>query len=97
MHAYAMVVRDEAQLAKAVHELVDVRPGATDHVGKRLLRNGRQQRIVVFGARAISQDKEKAGETLFSTVEHLVDEGRLCLECAFQQKCQRCKKTALFA
>jgi hypothetical protein len=82
VYANAAVVFHEAELAKAVHEGIDVRAGAADHAGEGLLRDLRNQRIVFAGTRVIREEQEGTREALLRAVEELIDEIGLGLHAA---------------
>ena len=70
----ATVVVDESELAKAVHEEADARAGGADHLGERLLGDGRDGGDGFAGLAELGHEEECSGEAFLAGVEELVDE-----------------------
>src|ERR1039457_6803399 len=84
----ATVVFDKAELAKAVHEEADPRPGCPDHFRQSLLRDLGDKLFRFAGLSKLRHQQENSGQTLFAGVEELIDKIGLSLDAADQQKLQ---------
>ena len=70
----ATVVFDEPELLELVHEEIDARTGRADHFRERLLRDPRQDALLLIGLAVTRQQQQRAGEALLAGIEQLVDE-----------------------
>ena len=87
MNPDAAVILNKAELAKAIHEEANTRPGGADHFCQSFLRDLRNQRFRFSRLAKLRQQQENPRQTLFAGVEKLIDEIGLGPYAADQQKC----------
>lgn len=88
MDSDAVVVIDEAELAKAVHKQADAGPGCSDHLRKRFLRYLWNYRLKLAGTAEFRHQEENACQALLAGVEVLIHKISLHPHTARQQEFQ---------
>ena len=83
------VVIDKTELAKAVHEEADTRPGGADHLRECFLRDGRNEGFRFSWLAEFRHQQEDSRQTLFAGVEKLIDEVSLGSHAAGQEEFQK--------
>jgi hypothetical protein len=71
-----LIVANEAQFSKLVHEKAHVRPGRSAHLRKRLLADFRDHRLRFLFLAKVRQQQEQPGKTFLTRIERLIDEIR---------------------
>src|ERR1039458_621581 len=86
MHADALLVFNEAKIAKAIHEEADSGPRCADHFCEGLLRNLGNQCFWIALLADFGHEQKNPGQTPFAVIEDLIDQIGLNAHAALQQK-----------
>jgi hypothetical protein len=67
------VVLDKAQLAKPIHEEAHTRPGGSDHLRQRLLRDPWDQGFWFSGLAEFCHEQQDSRQPLLAVIKKLID------------------------